>query len=89
MIADQLDQKASLFKRHDLKPGEIALIVSNELEDQRESEVRLYFYRGRNIVDALEFHVYKRGKLDVDVDRISDWVANVLEDVVKKAAGAR
>jgi hypothetical protein len=85
IIADHLDRRADAFRKCNLRPSEITLKILNEREGQRESEICLYFYREKNLFDALEFHVYKKGKLALLVGEINEWLDNALSGVVKRA----
>ena len=48
------------------------------------SELRIYFMRGDNIVDAIEFHIFEKGKQMVHRVEVADWLRQDLEDVIAR-----
>ena len=49
-----------------------------------ESEMTVYFWRGRELVDALEFHVYRHGEPEFGLDDFREWLRSALGDVVNR-----
>ncbi len=85
LIEANLIRKAALLNEVGLKPGEVVLDVANGSDDKRESEIRVYFYKDGNVIDALEFHIYRNGTLVAAADQVSAWIEVSLADVIGQA----
>ena len=86
VVTSALHECGTEFECAGVTPGEVMLTVRNASEPQREAEICVYFYRGTNIVDALEFHVSKRGRAAVQIAEVASWLVSALRDVVDKAS---
>jgi hypothetical protein len=65
------------------QPPVVDVIVSDP--SSYTSELRVYFVRGSNIVDAIEFHIFDHGKQMVQAIQVPDWMAEDLEDVINRS----
>ena len=49
------------------------------------SELRVYFYRDDDLVDAIEFHIFENGRQVVDEKKLPDWLAEDIAGAIERA----
>jgi hypothetical protein len=81
-VKTTLQQFSSGLKEAKLtcRPPEIEVLVPDAR--RYTSELRLYFYRDEDLVDALEFHIFANGRQNVEPAEVSDWLSQDLADVI-------
>src|SRR5579875_3362011 len=84
VVADRIARKSSFLAQVNLRSGPLEVVIRGEGE-RRESEMRVYFMRNENIEDALEFHIFRNGTVQLNLDRIGDWVDACLDDICRRA----
>jgi hypothetical protein len=49
------------------------------------SELRVYFMRGNDLVDAIEFHIFDDGKQMVQASEIREGIEQDVKDVIQRS----
>lgn len=69
------------FQRRELRPEFLGLV-----EDAPGSvELTIYFWQGKDLVDALEFHVVRDGQPAETEEALVEWLTRQLDDVLRRA----
>jgi hypothetical protein len=83
ILSDRLQQASSRLSEANLRPSALEMDIRNA--ETRESEIRVYFLQNENIRDAIEFHVFRKGVLVVNLNEIGKWIDGCLDDICKRA----
>jgi hypothetical protein len=62
--------------------AEASLLRSPSIPD--DSEISIYFWRHDDVVDVLEFHLYRGGSRVAEYKEVDEWLPEQLEDVVSR-----
>lgn len=83
VIANQLQRIGPLFSERGIRV-EVKPIVKLGSGDQDESEVCIYFWRGPELRDALEFHIARGGEIVADAAAVEEWFQQQINGVLGK-----
>lgn len=53
-------------------------------DTEYQSEVAVDFFEDSNLVDIIEFWIYRQGQLDAGEDKLIDWFVRQVDDVIRR-----
>ena len=83
-VMDALHRLSSRLVERGLsfRPPQLEVMVSDP--SRYTSELRVYFVRGNDIIDAIEFHIFDDGRQMVQESQVADWLTEDIQDVVNR-----
>lgn len=74
----------SRFEAFDLSFQGPTVDIELDKPGERTSELRIYFVRRGDVIDAIEFHIFEDGRQIVDEERVSEWLTEDIGDVLAR-----